>query len=148
MAAEKLTKGRLAQIIILMIVLITAFIWRTVTYTEKPIDKSAITCSLNIGQCNFVDNNETMQLILKTSDPKPKKPIALELIASNVQQIPTATVSGVTMNMGIIPLIFTKTDHGFKAELTVPACTQKNMTWLIRLNINNKVHLAKFTVVN
>ena len=34
MAAEKLTRGRLIQIIVLMTILISAFIWRTVTYTS------------------------------------------------------------------------------------------------------------------
>ncbi|SBT15236.1 hypothetical protein [Vibrio celticus] len=47
MAAQKLTKGRLVQIIVMLVVLIAAFTWRTVTY----------------------DNNETVNCIV----PKPCK---------------------------------------------------------------------------
>lgn len=41
MAAEKLTTGRLVQILVVMAVLITAFIWRTVDYSK----------SANVPQC-------------------------------------------------------------------------------------------------
>lgn len=36
MAAEKLTKHRLAQIIITLAVLVIAFFWRTITYRDVP----------------------------------------------------------------------------------------------------------------
>lgn len=35
MAAEKLTRARLIQIIIMMVVLVSAFIWRTLDYTSE-----------------------------------------------------------------------------------------------------------------
>lgn len=45
MAAEKLTKARLAQIIAIFTVLLVAFIWRSYHYESK--DKSAIECQIN-----------------------------------------------------------------------------------------------------
>lgn len=48
MAAEKLTRGRFAQIIIMLTLLITAFIWRTITFSEA----NKIDCSLQTN-CTF-----------------------------------------------------------------------------------------------
>ncbi|MFA0087962.1 hypothetical protein ACE1OE_16830 [Vibrio sp. E150_011] len=44
MAAQKLTKGRLGQIIIMMMVLIAAFTYRTVTH----VGLSEVVCKINI----------------------------------------------------------------------------------------------------
>ncbi|MEC7939086.1 MAG: hypothetical protein VX212_00520 [Pseudomonadota bacterium] len=52
MAAQKLTKGRLVQIIVMLVVLLAAFTWRTVTY-----DNETITCIVS-KPCEFgIDNN-------------------------------------------------------------------------------------------
>ncbi|MCZ4294239.1 hypothetical protein [Vibrio sinaloensis] len=54
MAAEKLTRGRFVQIIIMLTLLITAFIWRTITFSDGEI----IDCRLKTN-CTFtVNGNE------------------------------------------------------------------------------------------
>lgn len=52
MAAQKLTRGRFVQIIIMLTLLITAFIWRTITFSEG----NKIDCSLQ-KNCTFTVND-------------------------------------------------------------------------------------------
>ncbi|KGY10586.1 hypothetical protein [Vibrio sinaloensis] len=52
MAAEKLTRGRFVQIIIMLTILIAAFIWRTVDY-QKVIN---VACSTD-EKCTFFVND-------------------------------------------------------------------------------------------
>ncbi|MGY2575925.1 hypothetical protein [Vibrio sp. C8] len=54
MAAEKLTKHRLAQILITLTLLLIAFFWRTVTYTEV----STVTCNPQPNCFVFVNNEK------------------------------------------------------------------------------------------
>jgi hypothetical protein len=53
MAAEKLTRGRFVQIIIMLTLLVTVFIWRTITFTEPQI----LECNLK-PNCAFSVKNE------------------------------------------------------------------------------------------
>ncbi|PNH93754.1 hypothetical protein [Vibrio diazotrophicus] len=54
MAAEKLTKHRLAQILITLTLLVIAFFWRTITYTEV----STVTCKPQPNCFVFVNNEK------------------------------------------------------------------------------------------
>ncbi|MEH0740970.1 hypothetical protein H4F05_05530 [Vibrio cholerae] len=53
MAAQKLTRGRFAQIIIMLTLLLTAFFWRTITHT----DAIEVVCELKPA-CTFVVEND------------------------------------------------------------------------------------------
>ncbi len=73
MAAEKLTKHRLAQILITLFVLLVAFFWRTITHTEM----RTVECELNPNCSVFVngqkitvkrdDTNESVIIVYPTS---------------------------------------------------------------------------------
>ncbi len=69
MAAEKLTKHRLAQILITLTLLIIAFFWRTVTYT----DIDTVDCALK-PNCSVIVNG---QKITVTKDDKNSRVITL-----------------------------------------------------------------------
>lgn len=141
MAAQKLTRERLIQIIILMIILVSAFVWRTVTYQVKtPIQM----CSLNIGSCSFNINNKPVTVTLTSKILEAETPITLHV--DNINVNPSATVSSVTMNMGVLPIIFTAQKKGWQGEFTVPKGIQDKMTWVIDIKINQKIHSVEFTV--
>lgn len=145
MAAQKLTRGRLIQIIILMIILISAFVWRTVTYQANTATKIPLkVCSLNTGSCLFNINNKSVTVTLTPKALQAETPITLHI--NNIDVNPSAIVSGVTMNMGALPIIFTAQKKGWQGEFTVPKCTQDNMTWSIDIKVNGKIHLVEFTV--
>ena len=146
MAAQKLTRERFIQLIILMIILITAFVWRTVTYQQKTSTQAQVnTCNLNVGDCVFNINNK--QAIVTLLPKKPQAETPLELHISNIDVAPSATVSGITMNMGILPIEFTQQKEGWLGKFTVPNCTHDKMTWAIDLKVNNDIYSSQFTVI-
>ena len=57
MAAEKLTKGRLAQILLMLVVLSTAFFWKTMKFESNQV----IHCNLD-SQCNFQIESHKVQI--------------------------------------------------------------------------------------
>lgn len=69
MAAEKLTRGRFVQIIIMLTLLIAVFIWRTVTFTETTI----IECNLK-PNCAFSVKNEAFSAEIVEGNVLVKKP--------------------------------------------------------------------------
>ncbi|MCD9537668.1 hypothetical protein [Photobacterium carnosum] len=143
MAAQKLTRGRLIQIIILMIILISAFVWRTVTYKSKTTVQRSV-CNLNTGNCFFNINNK--KIIVSLSQTKPQENTLVELYINPVDINPSASVSGVTMNMGILPIIFTQQKDGWVGKFTVPQSTRNKMTWNIDIKINQNIYSSEFTV--
>lgn len=146
MAAQKLTRGRLIQIIVLMIILISAFVWRTVTYQPKTPNQAQITtCNLNAGNCVFTINNKQATVTLLSKEPQADTP--LELHISNIDVAPSAIVSGITMNMGILPIEFTQQKDSWLGKFTVPNCAHDKMTWAIDLKVNNDIYSSQFTVI-
>ncbi|WP_434360751.1 hypothetical protein NF212_08765 [Parasalinivibrio latis] len=66
MAAEKLTRARLAQIMFMMAVLLIAFTWRTFTHEDI---KSTQECNVSNGKtCNFLFGNKEVSLISKSKN--------------------------------------------------------------------------------
>lgn len=53
MAAEKLTKGRLVQIIIMLLILVVAFTWRTLTHSDITFRE----CNTNACTFSFDSNH-------------------------------------------------------------------------------------------
>lgn len=87
MAAEKLTKGRLIQIICTFIVLISAFVWRTMNEPETTTDKGEIqiqcireqVCEFEFSEARYrlndLGDNVTISLV---SQPQSDTVITLE----------------------------------------------------------------------
>ncbi|USH04014.1 hypothetical protein K6Q96_08515 [Grimontia kaedaensis] len=67
MAAEKLTTGRLVQILVVMTVLIAAFIWRTLEYSEST---TLPKCSVVAGSCSVLLHGETIEIEFENQDDK------------------------------------------------------------------------------
>ncbi|WBA09837.1 hypothetical protein [Salinivibrio kushneri] len=58
MAAEKLTRGRLAQIIVMLTLLVVAFFWRTLVYTPG---LTIIDCEGERGFCGTSQSQQTVE---------------------------------------------------------------------------------------
>ncbi|MCG3863453.1 MULTISPECIES: hypothetical protein [unclassified Photobacterium] len=149
MAAEKLTRGRLIQIVVLMTILISAFIWRTVTYTnsedEISVENRVKTCQLDTENCQYLIDNKNVNVQLLTKELSAQAPIRLQI--TNIDVKPLATVSGVSMNMGTVPIVFTQHNKNtWVGEFTVPACTHNTMVWGIDITAKNTTLSSQFTV--
>ena len=88
MAAEKLTKARLIQIIFLMAVLITAFVWRTVTYEETATaEDSAVVCHLSAKSCKQEGQEKVLALSLTPFPAKADTELVLHIDNTNVKPV-------------------------------------------------------------
>lgn len=149
MAAEKLTRGRLIQILVLMTVLITAFIWRTVTYSQLDqggeVALNAKKCLLNDNVCTFNIKDQDVELQFINTTLSAQKTLSLQL--SNINVKPMGIVSGVSMNMGSIPVMFHQTaDKTWVGEFTVPACMHDSMTWGVEIKMGQTPLSAEFII--
>lgn len=80
MAAEKLTKARLVQILIIMAILVTAFSWRTIQHSKQESFKVNCqigqTCLIKTKQGSFnilFDSQITQQQLVITMSPTQNK---------------------------------------------------------------------------
>ncbi|MGF1724905.1 hypothetical protein [Photobacterium nomapromontoriensis] len=145
MAAEKLTKGRLIQILFIMAVLITAFTWRTITYEEmQSINNNKITCELTADKCISSDQKTTFDIALNPYPATANSELIIQF--DNTVVKPSATVEGVTMYMGTIPVVFNKTTTGWQGKFIVPICTHTEMQWAATIIQGKKTIIATFTV--
>ena len=145
MAAEKLTRARLIQIIFLMVVLISAFTWRTLTYEPtSSVNPPVKSCDLTLKKCEII--LEEKLVVVDFSSRPLSENSTLELTISGEMLKPLATVEGVDMFMGSIPVTFSESSTGWNGEFFVPACTHSEMTWQIKIKMNNKNEMFNFTV--
>ncbi|MFC1503489.1 hypothetical protein ACFL53_03945 [Pseudomonadota bacterium] len=146
MAAEKLTKARLIQILFLMTILITAFVWRTITYNDsKPAEENAIQCQVKAGSCVFEEEQQGLEITLSPSPAIAESPLIVQI--GNVNVKPTATVEGIDMFMGTIPVVFEQKGDVWLGRFSVPACVHPQMDWAMNLDLGSKKVIVKFTVV-
>ncbi|MFA0553308.1 hypothetical protein AB4538_20910 [Vibrio lentus] len=69
MAAQKLTKGRLVQIIVMLVILIAAFTWRTVTYDQDETINCIVSkpCQITIDKHNVLISDNNLGYLIETS---------------------------------------------------------------------------------
>lgn len=145
MAAEKLTRARLIQIIFLMVVLISAFTWRTLTYEPiSSVNPPIKSCDLTNEKCEITLDKKIITIDFSTRPLSENS--TLELTISGEMLQPVAMVEGVDMFMGSIPITFSESSTGWNGEFFIPACTHSKMTWQINLDINNENETLNFTV--
>lgn len=72
MAAEKLTKGRFAQIIIMLTLLIVVFFWRTFTYEAKTVVNcnAAEVCNFEVNESVFSAQVSDGNIEIKTENKR------------------------------------------------------------------------------
>ncbi|MGF1873135.1 hypothetical protein [Photobacterium indicum] len=145
MAAEKLTKSRLIQIIVLMAVLISAFVWRTVTYEEgQSAEQKTTHCVISEEKCLIVEQSETADITLAPLPATAESPLVLQI--GNIDVKPTGVVEGVDMFMGTIPVVFEQKGEYWVGDFSVPACIHDEMDWKATITQGNQTTIATFTV--
>ncbi|WP_114764451.1 hypothetical protein [Vibrio rhodolitus] len=98
MAAQKLTKGRFVQIIIMLTLLIVAFFWRTITYQDviKVDCEGKNTCSFKVNETEFTAKFEAEMLSISTQNSgwtiheanlTQEKPMTWQIAFKHKQQI-------------------------------------------------------------
>ena len=141
-----LTKSKMVQLVIMLIVLITLFIWRTITTEPEQLNtfSSASTEPVSevlecdyVTPCEFIGEQNTFWLSVVNPPIKAEQWINFRLKSNKKEwRVVDAKIVGKTMFMGRIPVTFTKIEKGFFAAKTlVGACTTAIMVWQLQINV-------------
>ncbi|MDD9194689.1 hypothetical protein PVK62_02420 [Aliivibrio sp. S3MY1] len=135
MAIEKLTGPRLYQLIFLLIVLISAFTWRTITYIDpNDIDEVTEVCDITEQACSF--NIDSNQLIIDVKERPIMQNTEINLSISSLDTEWTLEAEGINMNMGKLKFLHLNADNAEeKYSVFLPKCKHNEMKWMV--NISN-----------
>lgn len=135
MAIEKLTGPRLYQLIFLLIVLISAFTWRTITYIDpNDIDEVTEVCDITEQACSF--NIDSNQLIIDVKERPIMQNTEINLSISGLDTEWTLEAEGINMNMGKLKFLHLNADNAEeKYSVFLPKCKHNEMKWMV--NISN-----------
>lgn len=120
MAAEKLTKARLAQILFMMVVLVIAFTWRSVTHSNKEVLCDAEqNCTVQIDQLKieleWQGTSKTYRLPLLKSN----QDLTFKSVGSNAEISITKEYVEVTIKQYPAKLSIKNVDQSVKNEVNV-----------------------------
>ncbi|WP_022940490.1 hypothetical protein [Psychromonas hadalis] len=147
-----LTKSRVVQLLLMLLVLMALFFWRT--FDTPPQEAFHEKGKVSLVRCDYVEACEFMTdqgaffLTIKNHPIKAEEWINFELSSpiKNIQ-IENAKIVGKTMFMGRIPVTFKKTsEQHFSAKSLVGACTTPKMAWelQIAISVGDKSKLLMF----
>lgn len=138
MAIEKLTGPRLYQLIFLLIVLISAFTWRTITYVDPNDTKVKIikseACNITEQACTF--NIDSNQVVIDVKERPIMQNTEMNLSISGLDTEWSLEAEGINMNMGKLKFLHLNADNSEdKYSVFLPKCKHNEMKWMI--NISN-----------
>lgn len=140
-----LTKNRVAQLLVMLILLVSLFTWRTMTTEPEQVNNIELTtvdplrellaCDY-IKPCKFVSDHGTFWLSVGNPPVKAEQWIDFSLSSSEqAWHVVDAKIVGRDMFMGRIPVTFTESDKSiFSAKTLVGACTTPKMIWQLQIN--------------
>ncbi|KDM91441.1 hypothetical protein [Photobacterium galatheae] len=143
MAAQKLTKARLIQILVLLAVLITAFVWRTITYKEaSPVGEVSVVCQKESGECFEDASKRKIEIRLIQHDDKGGNQYQLQVpLNFDVSQV-TLLSPAESRQKTLITLFVTK--HFKTGDFFLPEDSSTSDGWRVRIESNDTVYILKF----
>ncbi|ABM02782.1 hypothetical protein Ping_0940 [Psychromonas ingrahamii 37] len=141
-----LTKSKIIQLLFMLIVLVSLFIWRTINIkTEQQMNIDLTSTERSSGQlecdylvpCELLSSQGRFWLSVDNPTIKAEQWINFRLESDEQEwRVIDAKIVGKEMFMGRIPVTFVKTDKGFfSAKTLVGACTTPAMIWQLKINI-------------
>lgn len=141
-----LTKSRVVQLLVMLIVLASLFTWRTITTdTEQQnnIDLTSVESSPGLLECDYLAPCEVISdqgrfwLSVDKSPIKAEQWINFKFEGDPQEwHVIDAKIVGKKMFMGRIPVTFIKEGKGiFSAKTMVGACTTATMIWQLQINL-------------
>lgn len=141
-----LTKNRVVQLLLMLIVLVSLFTWRTITNPKEQQNDAVLTSvEASTGQleCDYLVPCEVAgaqgSFWLSVDNPPIKAEQWIDFkLKSNAQEwrVNDAKIVGKEMFMGRIPVTFTDLGKGiFSAKTLVGACTTSTMIWQLQIKV-------------
>lgn len=141
-----LTKGRVIQLLVMLIVLLGLFFWRTFTTDPQAVANSGeevtlvneVRCDYQ-SACEFITEQGAFLLTIKDVPIKAEQWIYFQLTTPNAEaQVGDALIVGKSMFMGEIPVTFKQSEAQlFSAKAIVAACMHEVMIWTLQITVNN-----------
>lgn len=147
---DKLTRAKLAQILIVLLILVAAFWWRTVKNDEQgpepPVSKVDI-CDISHEKCTLTAGSLTATARLKSKKLQAEAPFSLSLDISDPQaKVLKSRIEGHTMYMGTLPALIKETQPGqWQGQALVGSCTERNMIWAWVVDVEHAGDTEQFT---
>ena len=156
-----LTKNRVAQLLVMLILLVSLFTWRTMTTEPGQVNNIELTAVEPLSEslacdyikpCKFVSDHGSFWLSVGNPPVKAEQWIDFSLNSSEPEwHVVDAKIVGRDMFMGRIPVTFTENDkHIFSAKTLVGACTTPKLIWQLQINVQvnavNELLLFDFMV--
>jgi len=155
-----LTKSRVVQLLIMLIVLVSLFMWRTITNdTGQQKDVVLTSAEPATGQlecdyfvpCEVAGSQGSFWLSVDNPPIKAEQWINFKLEGNAEEwRVVDAKIVGKEMFMGRIPVTFTNLGKGvFSAKTLVGACTTSTMIWQLQINVavNGTEELLLFDLI-
>ncbi|PKF62568.1 hypothetical protein CW745_03865 [Psychromonas sp. psych-6C06] len=151
-----LTKSRVAQLLIMLMILLALFFWRTFETSFEANDGglssdsseqiSMLRCDYR-SPCEFITEHGTYFLNIKNLPIESEQWIDFQLMTANENDnIVSAKIVGKTMFMGRIPVTFKQTEkQRFDAKSMVGACTTKHMIWSLEIAVENEKNVLNLS---
>ncbi|OCH19737.1 hypothetical protein [Aliivibrio sp. 1S128] len=141
MAIEKLTGPRLYQLIFLLVVLITAFTWRTVTYVPVSdmslISEDSDVCDITNKAC--ILNLDKNQIIIDVIERPIKQNTEMTVSVAGSDTELKIEAEGIDMNMGILKFIPEKAGNNSQLySVFLPKCKHNEMRWKMNITLKEK----------
>ena len=159
MAAEKLTRARLIQLIVVLIIFVALVAWRTWSFYETRAQQQAgmtggnaysvsTLCNLNQQSCALESKaGAVVTLQLSPLPPVAESELQLRVSGLSATAVPQGTVEGRDMYMGVIPLVFTRQEGDWVASFQVGSCTSDKMVWRVNVVAAGESYPVLFDVV-
>ncbi|MDO6705341.1 hypothetical protein [Photobacterium sp. 1_MG-2023] len=143
MAAQKLTKARLIQILFLLAVLITAFTWRTITYDQSEVtDEIAVNCQSDTGDCVDLSVNRQNEMRLFSLADKGGNQYRLVLPMS-LGNMEASLISA--RNRESVTKIVLDTSNSFKiGDFSLPANAKNTSGYSVKVETEKMIYILSF----
>lgn len=141
-----LTKSRIVQLLVMLLVLVLLFTWRTMTIETEPqnnVNLTSVEPSTGLLECDYfvpcevVSSQGSFWLSVDNPPIKAEQWINFRLEGNGQKwRVIDAKIVGKEMFMGRIPVTFTNLGKGiFSAKTLVGACTNPTMIWQLQINV-------------
>lgn len=143
MAAQKLTKARLIQILVLLAVLITAFVWRTITYKEvRPAEEVSVLCQKESGECVEDISKRKMEIRLiqlpEKGGDQYQLQLPLDFVVSQAVLISPANVTQAET------IVLNVTKYFIQGNFSLPESSAMTSGWKVRIESDEGVYMLSF----
>ncbi|OYD23833.1 hypothetical protein [Oceanimonas baumannii] len=148
---ERLTGPKLAQILIVLVILAAAFFLRTCSNEEEvteTVQKISDYCDLSHATCVQQQQELTVSAQLLSDDLQAETPFSLQVVLSDPDAVITRSVlEGESMYMGTLPALIEHTGEGvWRGSALVGSCSEERMLWAWVLDVRQgeETHRLKF----